>query len=407
MVLGLGTSLGPGATVLHAAVRALALRVDVVAVSRIWASAPAGGQARGRFLNAAVLVQGDPAGLLRVGQALEARFGRRRGVRWADRTLDVDVLWAQGRGVRSPGLQVPHPRLRERDFALAPLLEVAPWAVDPVDGQRLADLARPRPHAWPVGVLPAVAAPMRRWYPHARLEQAGSHPMKFFIDTANLDDIRTAHSWGIIDGVTTNPSLIAKEGGDFVSTIAEICTIVDGPVSAEVVADTAEEMVAQGRLLARIHDNVVVKVPLVQEGIRATSMLTALGIKTNVTLCFSPVQALLAAKAGATYVSPFIGRVDDVGIDGMELIEQIVQIYSNYPELKTEILAASIRHPQHVLLCALAGADVATIPMATLKKLFGHPLTDIGNAKFTAAWDGVPDKDIVGQVTRWLDTNQR
>ncbi|MED5371847.1 MAG: fructose-6-phosphate aldolase [Myxococcota bacterium] len=231
--------------------------------------------------------------------------------------------------------------------------------------------------------------------------------MKFFIDTANLDEIRTAARWGIIDGVTTNPSLIAKEGRDFIETIAEICELVDGPVSAEVVADHADDMVKQGELLARVHDNVVVKVPLTQEGIVATSRLSAQGIKTNVTLCFQPVQALLAAKAGATYISPFIGRIDDVGRDGMSMIEEIVAIYDNYPDLETQILAASVRHPQHVLQAALAGAHVATIPFGVLSKLFGHPLTDKGNAAFNQAWEGVPDRDIVKQVSAWLEKNER
>ncbi len=231
--------------------------------------------------------------------------------------------------------------------------------------------------------------------------------MKFFIDTANLDEIRRAARWGIVDGVTTNPSLIAKEGGDFVGTIAEICSLIDGPVSAEVVAEDAETMVKQGKLLARIHDNVVVKVPLTKEGIVATAQLSALGIKTNVTLCFQPIQALVAAKAGATYISPFVGRIDDVGRDGMMMIEDMVQLYANYPELETEILAASIRHPQHVLQAALAGAHVATIPFNVMNKLFAHPLTDSGNAQFTAAWEGVPNKDIVGQVSAWLDKNER
>ena len=231
--------------------------------------------------------------------------------------------------------------------------------------------------------------------------------MKFFIDTANLDHIRQALKWGIVDGVTTNPSLIAKEGGDFIETVAEICSLVDGPVSAEVVAESTEDMVKQGRLLARIHDNVVVKVPLTQNGIAATSQLSALGIKTNVTLCFSPVQALLAAKVGATYISPFVGRVDDVARDGMQLIEEIVEVYANYPALQTQVLAASIRHPKHVLDSALAGAHVATIPFDVMSKLFNHPLTDIGNAQFNKAWEGVPDSDIVGQVSRWLERNKR
>jgi transaldolase len=231
--------------------------------------------------------------------------------------------------------------------------------------------------------------------------------MKFFLDTANLDHVREIAAWGILDGVTTNPSLIAKEGGDFVETVAEICTIVKGPVSAEVVAETPDEMVAQGRLLARIHDQVVVKVPLTVAGISATARLSAEGIRTNVTLCFQANQALIAAKAGATYVSPFIGRMDDISGEGMALIEEIVAIYSNYPELKTQVLAASIRHPLHVSQSALAGADVATIPYPIMKKLLNHPLTDSGNARFTADWQSVPDSDILGQVQRFLDRTGR
>ncbi len=231
--------------------------------------------------------------------------------------------------------------------------------------------------------------------------------MKFFIDTANLSEIRQAMAWGVVDGVTTNPSLIRKEGGDFIEVIAEICTIVDGPISAEVVADNADDMVAQGRLLSRIHDNIIVKVPLTPEGIAATSRLSAEGIKTNVTLCFSANQAILAAKAGATYVSPFIGRIDDVGGDGVGLISEIVEIYSNYPALKTQVLAASIRHPRHVIDVARAGSDVATIPFGVLKKLFHHPLTDIGNEKFTKAWESAGDTDIIGQVNAWLKKNGR
>lgn len=231
--------------------------------------------------------------------------------------------------------------------------------------------------------------------------------MKFFLDTANLDQVREIHAWGILDGVTTNPSLIAKEGGDFVETVAEICSIVQGPVSAEVVADNPDDMVTQGKLLARISDHVVVKVPLTVAGIAATARLSAEGIRTNVTLCFQANQALIAAKAGATYISPFIGRIDDISTEGMTLIEEIVHIYANFPELDTQVLAASIRHPLHVSQSAIAGADVATIPYPIMKKLLNHPLTASGNAKFTADWAGVPDSDIVGQVQRYLDKTGR
>jgi transaldolase len=226
--------------------------------------------------------------------------------------------------------------------------------------------------------------------------------VKLFIDTANLAEIREAHSWGVIDGCTTNPSLIAREGGDFIATIAEICEIVQGPVSAEVVAQDAADMVREGRLLAKISPHVVIKVPLLPEGIKATSILSADGIATNVTLCFQAGQALMAAKAGATYISPFVGRLDDISTEGNELIRQIVHIYENYPELETQVLAASIRHPDHLIQAALAGAHVATVPFKVLRALFNHPLTDKGNAAFLKDWEKVADTDIVAQMERWL-----
>jgi len=210
--------------------------------------------------------------------------------------------------------------------------------------------------------------------------------MKLFLDTANLREIREAHSLGVIDGVTTNPTLIAKEGRDFVSVVREICSIVDGPVSAEVVSLTSSEMVKEAHPLAKIHKNIVIKVPLTAEGLKATKELSGQGIKTNVTLCFSPTQALLAAKAGATFVSPFIGRLDDIGLNGMDLIREIRAIYDNYQDLETDILAASIRTVNHVKEAALIGADVATIPPAILKALVKHPLTDAGLAQFVADW---------------------
>ena len=209
--------------------------------------------------------------------------------------------------------------------------------------------------------------------------------MKFFIDTANVDEIREAASLGVLDGVTTNPSLIAREGRDFFAVLREIVSIVNGPISAEVTATEKDAMIAEGKELAAIHPNIVVKLPLILEGIKACKALTDDGIKTNVTLCFSPSQALLAAKAGATYVSPFIGRLDDISHEGMELIRQIRVIYDNYG-FDTQILAASIRHPLHVVDAALAGSDVATIPFKVVMQLLKHPLTDAGQAKFLADW---------------------
>jgi transaldolase len=210
--------------------------------------------------------------------------------------------------------------------------------------------------------------------------------MKFFIDTADIDEIRDAASLGILDGVTTNPSLIAKEGRDFHTVLKEIVSIVNGPISAEVTAMDLEGMLDQANTLAEIHPNIVIKLPLITEGLRACKRLTDRGIKTNVTLCFSASQALLAAKAGATYISPFIGRLDDISEDGMDLIQAIRTIYDNYG-FETQILAASIRHPMHVVQAALAGADVATIPHKVIGQLVKHPLTDIGLAKFLADWE--------------------
>ena len=205
--------------------------------------------------------------------------------------------------------------------------------------------------------------------------------MKFFIDTANIDEIKEANDMGMVDGVTTNPSLIAKEGRDFEEIIKEICEIVDGPISAEVVSTDTEGMLEEARKLSKIHNNIVVKIPMLVDGLKATRKLTEEGIKTNVTLVFSPLQALMAAKAGATYVSPFIGRLDDIAQEGLLLVEQIVEIYSNYA-FDTEIIVASIRNPLHVLESALMGADIATIPFNVLSKLAAHPLTDKGLKAF-------------------------
>lgn len=215
--------------------------------------------------------------------------------------------------------------------------------------------------------------------------------MKFFIDTANIKEIKAANEMGLIDGVTTNPSLIAKEKKEPRALLKEICKVVKGPVSAEVVALDAKGMVKEAKELAKLAKNIVVKVPLTTEGLVATQKLKRLKIKTNVTLCFSPVQALLAAKAGATYISPFVGRIDDIASDGMELIEQIVDIYDNYM-FETEVLVASVRSPMHVLEAALIGADVCTIPFKVIGQLAKHPLTDKGLEQFLADWKKVPTK---------------
>ena len=209
--------------------------------------------------------------------------------------------------------------------------------------------------------------------------------MKFFIDTANVDEIREAHSMGMVDGVTTNPTLIAKEGRDFEEVIKEICEIVDGPVSAEVISTDTEGMLKEARELARLHQNIVVKIPMTVDGLKACRQLADEDIKTNVTLVFSPLQALMAAKAGASFVSPFVGRLDDVSQEGLLLVEQIVEIYSNYA-FDTEVIVASVRNPLHVLEAAMIGADIATIPFNVLSKLAAHPLTDKGLEAFLSDW---------------------
>ena len=212
--------------------------------------------------------------------------------------------------------------------------------------------------------------------------------MKFFLDTANLDELRKGASWGIVDGVTTNPTLIAKEGRALEEQVRKICDIVDGDISAEVVATEFAAIVEEGRRLAKIHNNVVVKCPLTRDGIRATAALSKEGIRVNVTLCFSPGQALLAAKAGAYFISPFVGRLDDVGSTGMDLVRSIIEIYKNYG-FKTQVLAASLRSPTHVIDAALAGAHIGTMPFKVLDMLFNHPLTDKGLDQFLKDYNKV------------------
>jgi len=215
--------------------------------------------------------------------------------------------------------------------------------------------------------------------------------MKFFLDTANLEEIKRGLEMGLVDGVTTNPTLVSKEGMEFWDLVTEICRLVEGPVSLEVTSLEAEGMVREARELAKIGENVVVKIPMTQEGIKAVKRLSAEGIKTNVTLVFTSVQALLAAKAGAAYVSPFVGRLDDISSGGMELVEQIMAIYGNY-DIFTEVIVASVRHPMHVLEAALIGADIATVPFRVMEQLFKHPLTDIGIERFLKDWEKVTRK---------------
>ncbi len=215
--------------------------------------------------------------------------------------------------------------------------------------------------------------------------------MKIFIDTANIMEIKEALSWGVIDGVTTNPTLISRENKDFDTLIREICSLVDGPISVEVISLDAEQMVREARSLSKIHKNIVIKVPIIKEGLKATKILSKEKIKTNLTLCFSPSQALLAAKAGANFISPFIGRLDDISHVGMDLIRKIKTIYTNF-QFQTQIIVASIRNPLHVVDAALNGADIATIPFNVIESLIKHPLTDIGIERFLKDWEKVSKK---------------
>ena len=215
--------------------------------------------------------------------------------------------------------------------------------------------------------------------------------MKFFIDTANIDEIKKAWELGLIDGVTTNPSLIAKENSDPVTLFKEICSIVDGPVNAEVVGLKADDMIREAETLSKIHPNIVVKIPMIEEGMKAVKRLSGVGIRTNVTLVFSPCQALIAAKAGASFVSPFVGRLDDISHTGMDLVSDIITIYENYL-FETEVIVASVRNPLHVVEAALMGAHIATIPYSVIIQLMKHPLTDIGLSKFLKDWEKVPKR---------------
>jgi transaldolase len=218
--------------------------------------------------------------------------------------------------------------------------------------------------------------------------------MKFFIDSADVNEIKELNQYGLVDGVTTNPSIIAKSGRDFLEVIKEIFSIVTGPVSAEVAATNYEDMVKEGDFLSKLADNVCIKFPLTMEGLKACNYFSKKGVKTNVTLCFSASQAILAAKAGATYVSPFVGRLDDIGQDGLDLISEICEIYSNYPKFNTQVLVASIRNPIHITASAKIGADVATIPGSVFKQLVSHPLTDKGLATFVKDWASTGQKII-------------
>lgn len=406
-VIGLGSSLGGREDTLRLAVQALdaAEGVEVSRVARLYRTQPMGAATRW-FLNSAVRVRTrrSPRGLLDLCKSIERRLGRRPSARWSDRALDLDILLFGGHVRRGAGLTLPHPGLLERSFALVPALEVAPDLVHPIRGCRLDRIplpAGPAPAVCGTLSAPALARSHAPQYT-GRGQGSRSARMKLFLDTANLDEIREVASWGILDGVTTNPTLIAREGRDFVETIHEICEIVQGPVSAEAVSRDAEGLIREGRLLAQVHEHIVVKVPMSVEGLKATRVLSDEGIDVNVTLIFQPAQALLAARAGAAYVSPFLGRLDDLGQDGVDMISQCARIVGADPELGTSVLAASIRNPGHAISVALAGADVATIPYKVFRAMLHHPLTEQGLNAFLEDWSKTADPDITGQVTRWL-----
>ena len=408
VILGLGASLGDRVRALRMAVAALHATsgIQVLRVSRTVVSRGIG-PAQGPFLNAAVLAT------TRFRQWLFWTAARPLSAAWDDsrrvgggivpststscsRRTDDPQSATRGAACGVPGATVCPSACGGGRAGLGASCEKQKFGIPGMGkGTVWRTGARRTPCRYPTGAV-------GRWQRRPMVAVVMEVFMKLFLDTANLDEIREAHSWGIIDGVTTNPSLIAKEGGDFVSVIAEICDIVKGPVSAETVSPDAAGMIKEGRLLAQVSEHVVVKVPLSREGLKATKALSDDGIPVNVTLCFSANQALLAAKAGATYISPFLGRLDDVGQDGVELIEQIVAIYATYPALKTEVLSASVRHPRHMVQVALAGSDVATLPFKVLSKMVDHPLTDSGNARFLKDWSTVPDPDVVGQVERFL-----
>lgn len=359
--------------------------IRIIAHSRYFYTEPVGYIDQPWFVNAVFAVETElsPLALLETLQLAQRAYGRpEAGIRFGPRVLDLDILFYNDMIMDDPGLVIPHPRLAQRRFVLEPLCDIAPELVHPVLGISARKLLE--------GLLPGGSGcepiDTKSFYSKNKKDVLGDLFMKFFIDTANVDEIRDAHAMGMVDGVTTNPTLIARSGRDFREVIAEICEIVDGPVSAEAVSLDAEGMIAEARDLAKIHKNIVVKIPMTVDGLKAVGVLSAEGISTNVTLVFSSLQALMAAKAGATYVSPFVGRLDDLASDGMEIIEQIVTIYNNYG-FQTEIIVASIRNPIHVLESALIGADIATIPYDVIRKLAAHPLTDKGIEAFLADWD--------------------
>ena len=401
VLLGLGASLGDKARYIELALQRLNddSQIKILRISSLWASDPIG-PAKCLFYNAVVLIKTkhSPFELLRSVQRIEQELGRKRLIRWGDRVIDIDILLYADRSLQEEDLCIPHPEMLNRSFVLLPAKEIAEDFIHPVVGRSLHLIDSPKDQGTrKIGYFP-VAYPYKIQY--FRSQHSKEFGMQIFLDTANINEIKEAYKLGVIDGVTTNPSLIAKNGGDFIQTIYDICELVQGPVSAETVSQDTDGMVKEGRLLAGVHEHIVVKIPLTAAGIAATKILSDENIKTNVTLCFQASQALLAAKAGATYISPFLGRLDDISQDGVYLIEQIRVVYDNY-DFDTKILAASIRHPKHFIDVAIAGADVVTLPYAPFQKLLKHPLTDSGNEKFLKDWEGVPNNDIVQAVGEW------
>lgn len=373
-----------------------------VRASSLYRTEPLGDPDQPWYVNAVAELRTElpPEALLDALQALERAAGRpARRRRWAPRVLDLDLLLYDRLVLDTPRLRLPHPELHRRRFVLEPLAELAPALRDPRTGARADELKSGLDDPLGVEKLPPQAvqgtgetSPLASGRPGGRRRSA----MKFFIDTAHIPHIQEAAAQGLVDGVTTNPTLLSKEDGDPREIVRDICKIVEGPVSAEVVSLDAEGMLREGVEWSKVASNVVVKIPMTTEGLKAIRLLSDQGIATNCTLVFSPIQALMAAKAGASMVSPFVGRLDDVAdanleflelqVPGMGLIEQIVQIFGNY-EIATEVLVASVRKPVHVIEAARLGADICTIPFAVLQGLTRHPLTDVGIERFLADWE--------------------
>lgn len=372
--LSIGANVGNKIANIALAIRRLGATegIFIEALSKFYKTAPQNYTDQNWFVNAAIKIQTtcSPKQLLDVLQTIEKEQNPNgKPFRFGPRKIDLDIVFYGQRVINTATLVIPHPRMHERAFVLKPLCDIDRNLVHPLNGLTVGELFEQ----------------IKIDDSQAVIALAKEETREIFIDTANIEQIKDANDMGMVDGVTTNPSLIAKEEGEFKDIIAQICKIVDGPVSAEVISLEYEGMVAEARELVKIADNIAVKIPMTVDGLKAVKTLSAEGINTNVTLVFSALQALMAAKAGATYVSPFVGRLDDLAQEGMGLIEEIVQIFTNY-DFDTQIIVASVRSQLHVLQSALMGADIATIPYDVLKKLAAHHMTDKGIESFLADW---------------------